>query len=183
MTNLHHAAHDYSLPTIPKVELNVAPRAESPMWDNFFAQLISYREAQKESGCIIGLSIEPAKDSFITPAEFIMAISLARIAIPNIPRMITNLMRIPILSPHKGEGSSTHLAEEKLSPVVISFGANDLGQIPLDQVVPEAIFEEIRAAGFVPKVRNANFSEMADTSWTQDKGAFMRHKPKLHKLG
>lgn len=183
VTNLHHAAHDYSLPTIPKVELNVAPRAESPMWENFFSQLISYREVQKESGGIIGLSIEPAKDSFITPAEFLMAVSLARIAIPNIPRLISCLQRIPILSPVKGEGSSSHLAEEKLSPVMISFGANDLGQIPLDQVVPEAVFEEILAAGFIPQIRNANFSRFEDTSWLENKGSVMRHKPKLHKLG
>ncbi|MFK7823708.1 MAG: aminofutalosine synthase MqnE [Oligoflexales bacterium] len=183
VTNLHHAAHDYELPTIPKVEINVAPRADSPMWDNFFYQLISYREVQKESGGIIGLSIEPAKDSFITPAEFIMAVSLARIAIPNIPRIICNLLRIPTLSPAKGEGSSAHLAEEKLSPIVISFGANDLGQIPINQVVPEAVFEEILAAGFKPKIRNADFSEMVSTSWLETKGSIMRHKPKLHKLG
>ena len=183
VSNLHHAAHEYSLPTIPKVELNVAPRAESPMWENFFSQLISYRNVQNESGGIIGLSIEPAKDSFITPAEYIMAICLARIAIPKIPRIITSLLRIPILSPVKGQGSSSHLAEEKLSPVVISFGSNDLGQIPLDQVVPEAVFEEILAAGFAPKIRNADFSQMHGTNWLKEKGSFMRHKPKLHNLG
>ena len=183
VSNLHHAAHDYKLSTIPKVEINVAPRAESPMWENFFSQLICYREVQNESGGIIGLSIEPAKDSFITPAEFIMAVSLARIAIPNIPRIICNLLRIPILSPLKGEGSSSHLAEEKLSPVVISFGANDLGQIPINQVVPEAVLEEILAAGFIPRVRNADFSQTHSTNWLENKGSIMRHKPKLHKLG
>ena len=157
LKNLHFAAHEYDLPSISKVEISIAARG-SAMWENFFQKLLLFRELQKETQGFLGIVIESARDNFITPAEFVRAVALARLAIPNIPNIISNLLKIPIISPEKGLGSDLHKAEEKLAPVVLSFGVNDLGAIPIDKIKPVSVLEEIVAAGFKPKLRDARFN-------------------------
>lgn len=173
LINLQHAAHQYDLATVSKVELSIPPHGQEPLWHTFFERLTALDELQKHNGGLIGLSIEAARDSHITASEYWKAVALARIASNHIPNIITSLKRIPTLSPKSS--AKAQVPEEKIAGLFLLSGSNDLGHIPMDYVKEHSIFEIMSSCGFKPKVRNSRFNSC---DHVPSKNEDLRHCPK-----
>ena len=104
--------------------------------------------------------------------------AIARIAVSAVPHITTPLLKIPALSPAKGEGTKMNQhPSEKVAPMALHMGASDFGLVQVDSVSKESILQDIRSAGFQGYCRNAGWREL-DPSNNQS-FSNLRHVPKL----
>lgn len=191
---LHKALHQAGLSTIAKVELSAPTQGSGePLWDSFIkrATLLESLVSPGAEHTLIGISVEAAPESFITPTEFMRAVALARIAVPSVQRIVSDLLRLPTLSQTRGMGSGKqHHPAEKIAALSLHYGANDLGALSVDQVSPLTVMKQIRASGFSPYFRThpsgqaprnsdaASDHETAEGVSPELLGS-MRHQPRL----
>ena len=182
--DLHLAAHRAGMKTSGKVELAVPPGRDPALWQSFMDRLLVYREIQNLTEGLTSLNIEPAKGSQVFITEYLSALAIARIAVPSVPHITAPLLKIPALSPAKGEGTKiTQHPSEKVAPMALYMGASDFGLVQVDSVSEESILQDIRSAGFLGLLRNAAWQEL-DLSVKPSLNA-LRHVPKIeiHPLG
>jgi hypothetical protein len=176
--DLHLAAHRAGVKTSGKVELAVPPGRDPALWASFVDRLLVYREIQKTTEGLISINVEPAKGSQVFITEYLTAVALARLALPQIKHITTPLLRIPTLSPSKGEGTQTNQhPSEKVAPMALYMGASDFGLIPLGSVSVETILQDIRSAGFRGGLRNADWGLLPPNP--SDSLERLRHVPKM----
>lgn len=193
--NLHRQIHAHGVGSIGRIELNApsqwamsrdpqlsdpSQKFSSPMWESFIRRALALAELNSKTSQLVGVSVEVAPGSFVTPGEYLRAVAIARLACPNIPLLIAPLARIPTLSPIKGLGThATQHPTEKYAAIALHYGANDLGPIESSRFSPTAIMQQIRGAGMVPKIRSSLLAE------NQKDGAFayqfesIRHRPEI----
>lgn len=150
--SLHLAAHNAGLSTIAKLELSAPTQgAGEPLWDSFIkrAQLLASLVHEGPNPGLIGVSVEVAPESFVTPTEYMRATALARMAVPGVATIIADLLRIPTLSQTKGMGAGKQYhAAEKIASLTLHYGASDLGSLDVEQVSPINVMKQIRASGY-----------------------------------
>ena len=155
--SLHRAAHKAGLYTIAKLELSAPTQgAGEPVWDSFIkrAQLLEGLVTEEERPSLLGVSVEVAPESFVTPTEYLRATSLARITLPRVSKVIADLLRIPTLSQTKGMGAGKQYhGAEKIAALTLHYGASDLGSLDVEQVSPMNVMKQIRASGYTPVFR------------------------------
>ena len=192
--DFHRLIHAYDMKTIARVELmapthwstnlaagtHTVSTTSASMWQSFVRRAMAFAELQAKTGGLIGISVEVSSGSFVSPIEYLRAVAIARLASTGVSQVIAPLALVPTLSPSKGLGSNQkqHPAE-KFAAVALHYGANDLGAIDPKHLNPLAIMQQIRASGFVPKLRGAKIDELAnDSSFIRDIDA-IRHRPVL----
>lgn len=176
---LHQSVHTAGLSTTCKVELTAKAQGPSePNWEAFLRRAMALNGLRRRE--LAGLSVEVSQGSFVTPAEYMRAVALARLAANRIGVIIAPLTRIPTLSPAQGIGTrfSQHPAE-KFGALALHFGASDLGPIDVRLINPQATIDQIRSTGFRPSVRDSSLAR----SQKNDDSSFpigdLRHVPSL----
>ena len=159
VTDLHAQIHSLGIKSIAKVELAAPLKgAGEPNWQSFISRLIHLDTLNKKTNQLLGVSIEISDSSFVTPAEYLRAIAIARIAAPSITNIISPVDKMPSMSP---VSHSTHLPKQiptqKYAPIALLMGANDLGQIPYQTLDIKGLSEEVRATGYHVSLRDAAF--------------------------
>lgn len=176
--DLHLAAHRAGMKTSGKVEFAVPPGRGPALWQSFIDRLLVYREIQDLTEGLMSLNIEPAKGSQVFIAEYLAAVAIARIAVSTVPHITTPLLKIPALSPAKGEGTKINQhPSEKVAPMALYMGASDFGLVQVDSVSEESILQDIRSAGFQGYFRNAAWRELEPSY--KESLSMLRHVPKL----
>lgn len=163
------------------VSVPVSGKDEAPDWAEFATSLTYIRAfSQRFKHC---MTIEVAKsneDTGLMPSEFMKAVALTRLTLGKLAEIHVPLTGIPTLSPARGIGADAmqHPATKLLS-VMMCFGASGIGEVPLGTVHMERIYEDLRAAGSIPKFRNL-YAQLLELR--QDKIetlAAIRHVPPL----
>lgn len=173
---LHLSAHAVGMKTSGKVELAVPPGRGMPLWQSFVERLVVYREIQEATKGILTINIEPSKGVQVLATEYLRAVGIARLALPQSAHVSTPLLKIPTMSHAKGEGSSiTQHPSEKIIALAIQMGSSDLGLIPALAVSEQVVVQEIRSSGFQGKIRNAKWEVISefDPNWF----AGLKHLP------
>lgn len=177
---LHRQVHALGVPTVAKVELDApAQGAAQPLWDSYIRRVQAFDQLAKETGLVLGLSIEAAKGSFVTSAEYLRGIAMARIAAPNVPLIITPLASIPTISPAQGLGTASYQhPAEKIASLGLHYGASDLGAIDVHELSPVQVMKQIRSAGFAPILRDARLVGHAPGTELAHELVGIRHVPR-----
>ena len=180
--DLHLAAHRAGMKTSGKVEFAVPPGRGPALWQSFIDRLLVYREIHDLTEGMRTINIEPAKGSQVFITEYLTAVAIARIAVSTVPHITTPLLKIPALSPAKGEGTKINQhPSEKVAPMALHMGASDFGLVQVESVSEESILQDIRSAGFQGYFRNAGWREI-DPAFKQNFSG-LRHVPKIEMDG
>lgn len=176
---LHQAVHAAEVPTVGKVELGAPTQgAGEPQWDSFLKRVAALRELRR--GRLLALSVEVSPGSFVTPTEYMRAVALCRLAADGIPLVSAPLSRLPTLSPAQGIGTQYYQhPAEKVAAVALHYGAGDLGPIDVRKVSPVQTMKQIRAAGFLPALRDARLAKDQRGAATPLVSDDLRHVPGL----
>ena len=153
---LYSAASAAGLKTTGKAEL-ACPPTGLPLWGAFIDRLVAIRSIADANSLDV-INVEPAKETRLTPIEYLRAVGIARIVLQNVKNVSTPLTRIPSLSPKMGIGTKyTQHPQEKIAGVCLLAGSNDLGLLEEDKVTIASIVEDIRSAGLQPKLRDGGY--------------------------
>jgi hypothetical protein len=173
---LHLNAHSVGMKTAGKIELAVPPGRGRPLWQSFVERLMVYREIQDATQGILTVNIEPSKGAQVLAVEYLRAVAIARLGLPQRAQISTPLLKIPTMSLAKGEGSSfTQHPSEKIIALSIQMGSSDLGLIPSLAVSDKIIMQEIRSSGFNGKIRNAKWEVISELEGNSFAG--LKHLP------
>lgn len=163
------------------VTVPLAAENQAPDWAAFAKTLTAIRSfCLRFKNCI---TVEVAKrhgDSDLMPSEFMAAIALTRLNLGRQAEIHTPLTGIPTLAPAKGIGADSmqHPATKVLS-VLSEFGASGIGSIPLGIVHMERIYEDLRASGMMPVLRNTFNQTLSVREDKEPRFANIRHVPPL----
>ena len=162
---LYSGASEAGLKTTGKVEL-ACPPTGLPLWDSFIDRLCAINEVSQEVGIDV-INVEPAKETKLTPIEYVRALAISRIALKSVKSISSPLSRIPTLSNKVGIGTEyTQHPQEKIAGVCLLAGSNDLGLLEEDQITVASIVEDIRSCGLTPKLRDGSY-EIQSEDYTQ----------------
>lgn len=195
---LHRKIHAQGIGSIGRIELNAPSqwavsrdqnltdpkqKFSAPTWESFIRRALAFAELHAKTQLLMGLSVEVAPESFVTPSEYLRAVAIARLACPNLPLIIAPLAQIPTLSPAKGLGTrETQHPAEKYAAIALHYGANDLGPIDRARLNPLAIMQQIRGAGFVPWIRSYEPAQITKNDIFSGLYEGLRHKPEVNAL-
>ncbi len=155
LIDFHRKCHQVDINTIAKIEISSTYSGGSePFWDQFIYKAGEYKKLHQETLGLLGLSLEVAAGSFITPLEFIRAIAVLRIITDNIEHTFVPFTKIPTLKAHSKDGDIGSDPALKLAAIAISFGGSDLGQIPITDSDPNRLIEELELSGVPTGIRN-----------------------------
>lgn len=163
------------------VTIPVSASNESPDWSDFANALAHIRSfCQRFNHCVITDIAKADEDSTLMPSEFMMAIALARLTLGRQAQIHVPITGIPTLAPTKGLGADAmqHTATKLLS-TVCCFGASGIGNVPLGVVHMDRVYEDLRAAGTVPTLRNLYDQVLALRNDKIAKLSSIRHVPPL----
>lgn len=184
IVNLHQTAHENSLLSVAKVEINSPLTGLSPIWKTFIERILALRTLQEKTHGILGISVEAAADSWVTAQEYVRAIALARIACPNIDHVQVPFVQLPTSRKmHFGGEVQGYLrGQEKYAPLLLLAGADDFGTFPENKTRLARIYEEICSVGLDPCLRDSRFTYLESGWEDQLENSFdLRHVP-LHKM-
>ena len=157
--NTHRLIHEGDITSVAKVEVAASYNGtDIPFWKNFIRRIGAMNEIQAETHGILGLKIEPARGSVISPSEYLQAVSLARICAKDIPNIITPFSRIPSLTAgRRTDQGGRRKMVTKFAPICIHFGANDFGLIGQEEEWTEIFRQELIRSGLETIRRSARF--------------------------
>ncbi len=157
VANLLRQVQRADIVTAGKAELSAPVQgAGAPLWDSYLKRIAVFTDLASKSSKFMTLSIEASPGSFLTPAEYLRAVALARLAAPTVPAISAPLAAMPVLSPHSGAGSAKFQhAAEKIAALALHFGASDLGAIDVAKLNPVAVMKQIRSTGYEPLLQEA----------------------------
>lgn len=159
ITNTHSILHQMDLATIGKLEL-AAPyhgRGE-PFWESFLDRIDMFNRIQQETHGLLGIKVEAAEGANISPAEYLRAVAISRIFMPDIPNIITPIDQLPLINLTKNDARTEHIRiSKKLAPLATFFGSNDLVFLPQAAKLPTEFREELEAMGIQAFNRSGRF--------------------------
>src|SRR5690606_30148194 len=95
--SIHRACHQADINTVGKIEIIATYSGkEPPFWEELIKRVFEFRALQAETGGMLALKVEAAKNSFVTPYEYLRGIALTRILSENIPHILAPFRRIPV---------------------------------------------------------------------------------------
>lgn len=156
----HKALHDHGIETIPMVRLSAPYAGDSgPFWEDFCQDLLSIRDLHRETGNVRGIKILQARHAFVTPYEYLRAVSLARIICHNVAEIIAPFDEIPTINQARARIAQAKKREAlKLLPLCGLFGVSDIAEPnPLSRNTA-LIWEELLHAGITPALRDYRFN-------------------------
>lgn len=183
---LHRTAHANQLMTMAKVEINSPPAELFPLWKSFVERLIAFRDLQHNTHGLVGISVEPAADSWVTAQEYVRAVALTRIVCPNISHVVVPFQRIPTSREvHLSDGASQAFlrGQEKFAPLLLLAGADDFGILPDSSGVQIRIHEEISSVGLTARQRDLYFEKYSSKLGQLQKQLDLRHIPQQVMMG
>jgi aminodeoxyfutalosine synthase len=183
VVDLHREVHAAELSSVGKLELS-APRSggAEPHWPDFVRRALALGQLPGGRGGLLGISVLASPGSFVTAAEYLRAIAIARLACPDVPMIIAPYDNIPTLAPGATSTEASAVPQhpaEKIAPLTLLYGAADLGHLDLRRFNPVVVMRQIRAAGLSPKLRDASLANSEPDAPLASRISSIRHSPVL----
>ncbi|MBP6217169.1 MAG: aminofutalosine synthase MqnE [Oligoflexales bacterium] len=168
ITELHALAHASGIKTAAKIEFScpLHQGGGTPLWEPFLQRVLSFRDLQQKTDGFLSLIVGVGKDSYVTCYEYLKAVLLTRIACPQTPHITAPFVGLPTTHPQVGRLPHQPLfyGQEKIAPLTLLVGADDLGNVPCKQLDLADFCDEIRSVGKTPIIRWDGFTSKATES-------------------
>ena len=173
---LFEAAQNAGVAVVPSITLRAL--SGSADWSSWADDVADLRARLTKNHLVSAISLRCPTDSLIMPSEYMKAIALTRLALPNHCSVWTPTTGLPTLSPHKGIGASQDQHPlMKLVSVLPGFGSNSLGFIPVNQLSLKRICEDISASGANPTFRASSRDGWPAANQSLNTPKNLRHIP------
>lgn len=158
ISTMHRFIHDVDITSVAKVEL-AAPYngTEKPFWEPFIERLQALMAVQESTHGLLGIMVEAAKGSVISPVEYLRALAIVRIFVRNVPNIVAPFPKIPSFVRRQHLNITGFRDILKMAPICMFFGANDLGFVTDEGETIAMVRSEIQRSGFELSIRNARF--------------------------
>jgi hypothetical protein len=121
-------------------------------WESWAQELENTRQKLEAHGDITNFAVQVAPDTVIMPSEYLKAIALAKLTLPEACQIWTPLQGFSALSPQKGLGASDDQHPiMKLVSTLGDFGSSGFGYLPTNIFSQERVVEDILASGRRPR--------------------------------
>ena len=184
--SLHRQAHASDVPTVAAVQLCAPALGGLPLWRSFIKRLLALDQLSggKQRG-LLGASLMPTTDSWISAYEYLRAVALARLILRDV-NIIAPLAVLPtaqdILYNPSNRGHPYFRGQEKYAPLCCLVGANDFGWMPNDSTVLQYLREEACSVGTTIEPRDFRFERLDNDSQAGSTTPLdLRHAPHTRK--
>jgi hypothetical protein len=152
IVNFHRVCHQFDIATTAKVELSADYSGiKHPFWQPYLRRLELLIALQKETRGLRGISVEVARDSRVTPVEYLRAVALTRIMAHNVPVVLCPINCIPTIRPRAQHyANANHDPVMKIAPLTSCFGASDFGSVSLADGYAQILIQELEVSGIKP---------------------------------
>lgn len=142
----HETCHQQDMRTVAKVEIATTYNGTGePFWQPFIERLLQLKQLQQRTNGCLGVSIEKARGTWLSPYTYCKALALARLILDNVEHIICPFTKIPTLQMAPKRMSATGiLSKLKTAPVTVFFGATHFGGVPPEPHISAAIMQVIR---------------------------------------
>ena len=121
-------------------------------WESWAQELENTRQKLEAHGDITNFAVQVAPDTVVMPSEYLKAIALAKLTLPEACQIWTPLQGFSALSPQKGLGASDDQHPiMKLVSTLGDFGSSGFGYLPTNIFSQERVVEDILASGRRPR--------------------------------
>lgn len=143
---LHQIMHDAGLRTIGQVELVVPPNCEPALWQTFARKLLMFRDLAAESDLFRAVQLVPAEGCRVSCHEYLVALGLARLVLPETCQVVSPMHRIPSSLPVT-KSQDPFKGREKVVPLAVLMGSSSLGFIPHSYAAKSDIERVLKPTG------------------------------------
>ncbi|MEZ4741891.1 MAG: aminofutalosine synthase MqnE [Bdellovibrionota bacterium] len=157
VANIHRKAHQAGLKTVGKAEISMARDNQEILWQSFISRILTLNELAEETGMLSAISIEPSLHSYTSMAEYLKAVAMARVLANSNDNIIAPILSLPTISYKKISSVSSNPTNLKVSALPLLYGANDLGQLSVEDKNIALINAEMEPLGLELLSRNCNF--------------------------
>jgi len=155
LTEIHRVAHAAGIATIAKVELAAPYHGEGEVfWDAFIHRLFGLESLQRATGGLLAIRVAAARGAYISPVEFLRAVTLVRLLCPSVPNLTMSLQNWPSLVSTRKTSLADHTGDlMRSAQIAICFGVNDLGTLPAAMDAHQLELPDLKKLGkrFVPR--------------------------------
>lgn len=154
VASLHQTAHETGLWTFSKVTLSTPFQGKEPLWQPYIQRLLTIKELATNNKQMLGVSILPEKDCFVSAYEYLRAVAVASFVLDDSSYISTPLLSLPQLEPQFKNAVSLYHDREKLMTLAQLVGANDIGYVfnGLNSIEPQ-----IQQWGLTPRLREPDY--------------------------
>jgi hypothetical protein len=140
------AANFIGIRPLPSITLSA--NKSTVDWESWAQELNTIRQKLEAHGDFTNFAVQVAPDTVIMPSEFLKAIGLAKLTLPEACQIWTPLQGFSALSPQKGLGASDDQHPIlKLVSTLGDFGCSSLGYLPTNIFSQARVVEDILASG------------------------------------
>lgn len=140
------AANFIGIKTLPSITLSANKGTAD--WESWAQELNKTRQKLEAHGGMTNLAVQVGPDTVIMPSEYLKAIGLAKLSLPEACHVWTPLQGFSALSPQKGLGASDDQHPiMKLVSTLGDFGSSGLGYLPTNIFSQDRVAEDILASG------------------------------------
>lgn len=155
LTEIHREAHAAGIATITKVELAAPYHGEGEVfWDAFIHRLFGLESLQRATGGLLAIRVATARGAYISPVEFLRAVTLVRLLCPSVPNLTMSLQNWPSLVSTRKTSLADHTGDlMRSAQIAICFGVNDLGTLPAAMDAHQLELPDLKKLGkrFAPR--------------------------------
>jgi aminodeoxyfutalosine synthase len=136
---------------IPLITLKSLTNA--PDWSSWADDVTEIRTRLASNDLIFGVSLRVADNHLLMPSEYMKAVALTRLSLPNATQLWTPICGMSVLSPLRGLGAeSNQHPVMKLVSASRAFGSASLGFVAKNEFNLERICEDLQASGATPRL-------------------------------
>jgi hypothetical protein len=149
-------------------------------WSKWADDVTEMRSRLSRDQAVFAVSLRSHADSLIMPGEYLKALALTRLYLPEHIQLWTPTPGIPSLTPMQGLGAGkSQKPMMKLLSIVPMFGSSSLGFVPENELSMTHIMEELRASGFEPQLSDVRLNHINAPDALQQRIASLRHVPNI----
>jgi aminodeoxyfutalosine synthase len=174
--DFHRTAHSQNMPTVAKIELQIAEHSRLPLWEAFIERAIQLDLLQAETRGFYALAIEPDQDSQVTISEFLESVAVSRIMSKHFARITTPLTSLPAARKLPQARGFWDPSVMKIAALPMLAGAVDLGHIDLDVIDYTEVAATVLAGAHMLKIRDFQF-DAKPTDLLPSISGSLRHVP------
>jgi hypothetical protein len=170
------SAKSADLATVPTLVLQSSGNAMN--WSLWAEDVTNLRSRLSLDQTSFAVSFRVNRDAIIMPSEYLKALALTRLCLPNHIQIWTPADGVPALSPNQGIGADQNQKSlVKLISTLSAFGSAGLGFVSRRDLSVEQILEDIRASGVAPQLTCGRLNRQETPDAMTQRLEALRHVP------
>ncbi len=170
------SAKSADLTTVPALVLQSSGNVMN--WSLWAEDVTNLRSRLSLDQTSFAVSFRVNRDATIMPSEYLKALALTRLSLPNHVQIWTPADGVPALSPNQGIGADqSQKSFVKLISTLSAFGSAGLGFVSRRDLSIEQIIEDIRASGVAPQLTCGRLNRQETPDAMRQRLERLRHVP------